>query len=167
MENLLYPTYLHKIDNRNLWIATSPSDTALNIFANSDEIYSFFRVGSAAEVETVVAYLDKCRGGHRGKLDMLFVGDGYLETLGLNPVHVPEGSCRRARSLHFDVQINQAKALRLCTSLMSSSVTPHRSTAAQVREFSEAHLRHNCAAFDASASCSILDCPASGGNVMC
>jgi hypothetical protein len=156
------PAYIRKIDNRNYWhpqeadgdLTLRSQLVAKKTFNEIGKIYSLWLISNAEEFYGVVASLTTNATPKDRNIDFIWITKNELNDAGIIPEKIPEGQCYYVRNLHFNAEINQGQARKLCYLLMQNNRDSHRCKKQQTKLILVHQEQKGCKATDAiSQSC--------------
>ncbi|MCA6504496.1 MAG: hypothetical protein IM554_02865 [Pseudanabaena sp. M079S1SP2A07QC] len=125
--------FIRKLDNRNHWNDCNGEDTqkdsalvAQKIFDYQSNKYSLWYVTNDEEFYGVIASLTTNATPQDRNIDFIWIYQSELEEVGIKFDNIPESKCHHVKDLHYDAEINQATAQKLCHILINKQRKAHR-----------------------------------------
>jgi hypothetical protein len=121
--------FIRKLDSRNHWYPEMGDNdprkranlVSARIFNDPDNTYSLWLVNSSEDFMGVVVALVANATPQDRNLDFLWITEQELQQAGIQLKNIPEGKCLAVKDNHYEAQISQDQAKKLCLLLIENS----------------------------------------------
>jgi hypothetical protein len=154
------PVFIRKIDNYNHWnIEKSNNNSEDRAKKMSEKIFtslmsSLWKVARDEEFYGVIASLSANRHYKAQAMDFIWITQEDLEEANIEAQLKPEGKCLYVKNLHFNIQMDNFLAQKLCYVLFEKDREAKRCSKNNIKDILSHQQSKNCKAIDETA----LDC---------
>ncbi|HLO83721.1 MAG TPA: hypothetical protein VK203_01730 [Nostocaceae cyanobacterium] len=133
------PVYIRKLDSRTHWNPEGCINQQERVQRIAERIFkhsvnSLWLINSNQDFYGMVASLSAKRNPRQQDIDFIWITEEELNEVGINFKQVVEGDCLHAQSLHYNADIDQEQAKKLCEILTSKGRETKRCKRKQTEE---------------------------------